>query len=305
MDEAQKRYVERSAKKYRATFYMPCARSSNGQRSGRSHRSRSLSARRGSQKRGRSRRLRIRSRMPPGDGVLWRWDTETDQGKLARPGGSPLHPYPDPVNPVEPIPGARGPVCLKFRRRGVGTPSTNGGRRRTAGELEINMNRKKGRAAVPGGTAEAAGITDQQVRELQADISADRSSRGPIHPAPERQVDTFYWQKLCALRALARLCWSTAELQECAIRTLGPDVVPETLTVVLDEELPAYRRAAAGFLLDLIAPGWRRAIGGITISFVRTVPGTSRSRGKAGGSGGRAVRTAPRREARCSARRAS
>jgi len=167
MDEAQKRYVERSAKKYRATFYMPCARSSNGQRSGRSHRSRSLSARRGSQKRGRSRRLRIRSRMPPGDGVLWRWDTETDQGKLARPGGSPLHPYPDPVNPVEPIPGARGPVCLKFRRRGVGAPSTNGGRRRTAGELEINMNRKKGRAAVPGGTAEAAGISDQEERFAQ------------------------------------------------------------------------------------------------------------------------------------------
>jgi len=158
------------------------------------------------------------------------------------------------------------------------------------GNMMENEDIGSGRAAPPARKRERTATSGQGAQTAQL---------------TERQVDTFYWQKLCALRALARLCWSTAELQECAIRTLGPDVVPETLTVVLDEELPAYRRAAAGFLLDLIAPGWRRAIGGITISFVRTVPGTSRSRGKAGGSGGRAVRTAPRREARCSARRAS
>jgi hypothetical protein len=77
------------------------------------------------------------------------------------------------------------------------------------------------------------------------------------------------------------------------------------LTMVLDEELPAYRRAAAAFLLDLIAPGWRRAIGGITISLVRTVPGTPRSRGKATGVGGRVGHSTPRHSARCTARRVS
>lgn len=167
------------------------------------------------------------------------------------------------------------------------------------------MNRKKQQGAVLGGTAEQAGLNDQQeewIRQLHADAVEQRT---PTARAVERQVDTFYWQKLCALRSLARLCWSTAELQKCAIRMLGPNVVPEMLTVVLDEELPAYRRAAAGFLLDLVAPGWRRAIGGITISFVRTAPGTPRSRGKATGVGGRVGHPTPRREARCSARRTS
>jgi hypothetical protein len=167
------------------------------------------------------------------------------------------------------------------------------------------MDKKKRRAAVPGGTAEAAGLTDQREERIRQ-LHADAVEQGtPTAQAAEGQSDAFYWQRLCALRTLARLCWSTAELQECAIRTLGPDIELKMLVVVLDEELPAYRRVAAAFLLDFIAPGWRREIGGITISFVRTLSGTPRSRGNATGVGGRVGHSTPRHWPRCNARRVS
>lgn len=148
-------------------------------------------------------------------------------------------------------------------------------------------------------------LTEQleaRIRQLHA---AAVEQGTPTAQAAEGQSDAFYWQKLCALRALARLCWSTAELKECAIRTLGPDVELELLAVVVNEKLPTHRRVAAAFLLDLIAPGWREEVGGIEIYFERTTPRTPHSRGKEGDTGGRAVRAAPKRKARCSARRAS
>ena len=148
-------------------------------------------------------------------------------------------------------------------------------------------------------------LTDQQEEQIRQ-LHADAVEQGtPTAQAAEGQSDAFHWQRLCALRALARSCWSAAELQECAIRTLGPGVELEMLAVVVDEELPARRRAAAGFLLDLIAPGWRAEVGGIEIYFERTAPGTHRSHEKASRASGRAVRTTPKRKARCSARRAS
>jgi hypothetical protein len=183
----------------------------------------------------------------------------------------------------------------------AGTPDPGGGvrgaaergSRQGAGKVQA-MSQRSQRSVTTRRTT-----TDQPERRLEQ-LHTDAVEQGP----PD-QSDISYWQRLCALRVLARLCWSTAELQECATRTLGAYAVPEMFVVVVDESLPACRRVAAAFLLDLIAPGWRQAVGGITIEFAHTVPGTPGSPGKTTSAGGRAVRTTPKRKAGCNARRAA
>ena len=53
-----------------------------------------------------------------------------EKAKNSTPGAGPVSdPYPSPINSAEQLHEAPGPVCPIVRRRGVGAPSTNGGRR--------------------------------------------------------------------------------------------------------------------------------------------------------------------------------
>lgn len=109
--------------------------------------------------------------------------------------------------------------------------------------MEINMSRRKVRAAVPGGTAEAAGLTDQQERFAQEYVAC--GCVGAVAARAAGYAPGSASQTASALLAIPKIAARVAELQAETSARLG--VTRDRLI----SELAAVAFAQLGNVVDI------------------------------------------------------